>query len=97
MGLFISRRKTEYMAIGHPNDQQLSIVKGTIRKVDDFKYRGSWLISSMMDFTPEVLLHSRHVTNSGECGNQSAVLQYNSAFSVHVLNLSFSMGRKHGH
>ena len=53
LGLFLNRKKKEWiMIIVHPNDedQQLSMAEGTIGKVDDFKYLGSWLKSSMKDF-----------------------------------------------
>ena len=50
--LIINRKKTEFIVVGDikvpPNS--LLVCDGPIKQVDDFKYLGSWLMSSSKDF-----------------------------------------------
>lgn len=55
VGLKINREKTEYIVLGSKwNDTELSSIitvsSGPIKRVEDFKYLGSWLKSSAKDF-----------------------------------------------
>ena len=50
-GLKINRKKTEYMLVGDfKSDPGLTVIEGPIARVDDFKYLGSWVVSSRKDF-----------------------------------------------
>ena len=50
-GLKINRKKTEYMLVGDfKSDPGLTVIESPIAHVDDFKYLGSWVVSSSKDF-----------------------------------------------
>ena len=55
VGLKINRPKTEYLLVGDWGDRTkqrgLKIKDGPISLVEDYKYLGSWLLSSRKDFT----------------------------------------------
>ena len=51
VGLKINRKKTEYMLVGDfKADPGLSVIEGPIARTNDFKYLGSWVVSSKRDF-----------------------------------------------
>ena len=51
VGLKINRKKTEYMLVGDfKADAGLSVIEGPIAWTNDFKYLGSWVVSSKRDF-----------------------------------------------
>jgi len=52
IGLFINRKKTEFIAVGRALlacSVGLSVKEGSIKQVDDFKYLGSWIMNSKKD------------------------------------------------
>jgi hypothetical protein len=56
VGLKINRMKTEFLLIGKWDASvSLTISSGPIKKVDDFKYLGSWLMDCGKDFRLERL------------------------------------------
>ena len=51
VGLKINRKKTEYMLVGDFRaDPGLAVFLGPIARTNDFKYLGSWVVSSKRDF-----------------------------------------------
>ena len=51
VGLKINRKKTEYMlVVDFKADPGLSVIEGPIARTNDFKYLGSWVVSSKRDF-----------------------------------------------
>ena len=51
VGLKINRKKTEYMLVGDFRaDPGLAVIEGPIARTNDFKYLGSWVVSSKRDF-----------------------------------------------
>ena len=51
VGLRINRKKTEYMLVGDFRaDPGLTVIEGLIAWTNDFKYLGSWVVSSKRDF-----------------------------------------------
>ena len=51
VGLKINRKKTEYMLVGDfKADPGLTVIEGPITRTNDFKYLGSWVVSSKKDF-----------------------------------------------
>ena len=50
-GLKINRKKTEYMLVGDfKSNPGLTVIEDPIARVDDFKYLGSWVVSSRKNF-----------------------------------------------
>ena len=51
VGLKINRKKSEYMLVDDfKADPGLSVIEGPIARTNDFKYLGSWVVSSKRDF-----------------------------------------------
>jgi hypothetical protein len=54
VGLRINQKKSEYILVGAWGDKKQRDIKvstGTLKRVEDYKYLGSWLLNSKADFT----------------------------------------------
>ena len=98
VGLKINRKKTEYMLVGDfKADPGLSVIEGPIARTNDFKYLGSWVVSSKRDF--EV----RRAQAWQACKRMHRVWQSNVScnikvrlFQTTVETVLCSMEQKHG-
>ena len=54
VGLFINKNKTEFIVVGTPVQSGLSVLSGPIKKVDDFKYLGSYIMNSQKDISVRI-------------------------------------------
>ena len=53
VGLRINQSKTEYIFVGDWGDRKqrdIKIAAGPLKRVEDYKYLGSWLLNSTTDF-----------------------------------------------
>ena len=54
VGLRINQKKSEYILVGAWGDtkqREIKVSTGTLKRVEDYKYLGSWLLNSKADFT----------------------------------------------